>query len=124
MAKSKITLGQIEPVAAAVNAAMAQATTYGTRFKLRELLRSLATHGQDLDAEKQALVKQYAVKDEDDQPVVKNNTFDFGDNQEEVDRKWGELIATQVVVQHKLTLDDVQALPADPALDPLELLLA
>jgi hypothetical protein len=123
MAKSKVTLGQIEPLAQAVNGAMAQADSYGTRFKLREVLRSLATHGQDLDAEKQALVQEYAVKDDDDKPVIKDNSFDFGDKQDEVDRRWRELIGTQVVIQHKLTLEDVAGLPADPALDALELLL-
>lgn len=123
MAKSKITLGQVEPLAQAVNGAMAQADSYGTRFKLREVLRSLATHGQDLDAEKQALVQEYAVKDDDDKPVIKENTFDFGDKQDEVDRRWHELIGTQVTIQHKLTLEDVAGLPADPALDALELLL-
>ncbi len=47
----------------------------------------------------------------------------FGDNADEVDAKWRELVATEVVVVHKLVLDDVAGLPGDPALDALELLL-
>lgn len=123
MAKSKIALGQIDALAAAVNVAMAQTGSYGVRFKLREILRSLATHGQDFDAEKQALINDLAEKDESGAPVVVGDTYNFGDRQAEADRRWRKLVATQVTIQHKLTLEDVAGLPADPALDALELLL-
>lgn len=124
MAKYKMTLGQIEPVAAACNAALAQASTFGVRLKLREVLRSLAQHAQDFDTERQALVEKYAEKDEAGKPVVTNDQVQFGEHKDEVDRKWRELVETSVTVQHKLTLDDVANLPGDPALDALELLLA
>ena len=124
MAKSKVTLGQIEPLAASCNAALAQAGTFGTRIKLREILRSLSTHAQDFDTERQALVEKYAEKDADGKPIVADGAVQFGDSAEEVDRLWRELITTEVVVVHKLVLDDVASLPGDPALDALELLVA
>lgn len=125
MAKSKITLGQIEPLAASVNAALAQAGTLGTRIKLREVLRSLSTHAQDFDTERQTLVEKYAEKGEDGKPILTEaGAVQFGDSAEEVDRLWRELITAEVVVVHKLVLDDVASLPGDPALDALELLVA
>ncbi len=124
MAKSKITLGQIEPLAASCNAALAQAGTFGVRIKLREILRSLNTHAQDFDTERQALVEKYAERGEDGKPILTEaGTVQFGDNADEVDAKWRELVATEVVVVHKLVLDDVASLPGDPALDALELLV-
>ena len=123
MAKSKVTLGQIEPLAASCNAALAQAGTFGVRIKLREILRNSSTHAQDFDTERQALVEKYAEKGEDGKPVVVDGAVQFGDNADEVDAKWRELIATEVVVVHKLALDDVANLPGDAALDALELLV-
>ena len=123
MAKSKITLGQIEPLAASCNAALAQAGTFGVRIKLREILRSLSTHAQDFDTERQALVEKYAEKGENGKPVVVDDLVQFGENADEVDRLWRELQATPIVVAHKLTIDDVANLPGDAALDPLELLV-
>ena len=123
MAKSKITLGQIEPLAASCSAALAQAGTFGVRIKLREILRSLNTHAQDFDTERQALVEKYAEKDADGKPIVADGAVQFGDNADEVDRLWRDLVTTEVVVVHKLALDDVASLPGDPALDALELLV-
>lgn len=124
MAKSKITLGQVEPLAQAVNWAMQQADSYGTRFKLREVLRSLATHGADFETERMRLIDEYAEKGEDGKPLLgEGDAVLFGENQATVDRRWQELRSTEVTISHKLTLDDVADLPADPALDALELLL-
>ena len=124
MAKSKATLGQIEPLAASCNAALAQAGTFGVRIKLREVLRGLSTHAQDFDTERQALVEKYADKGEDGKPILtESGAVTFGDSTEEVDRQWRELVATEVVVAHKLALSDVEGLPGDPALDALELLV-
>ena len=125
MAKSKITLGQIDPLAASCNAALAQAGTFGTRIKLREVLRSLSTHAQDFDTERQALVEKYAEKGEDGKPILTEaGVVQFGDSTDEVDRLWRDLVVTEVVVVHKLAIDDVANLPGDPALDALELLVA
>ena len=125
MAKSKIALGQIEPLAVSCNAALAQAGTFGVRIKLREILRSLSTHAQDFDTERQALVEKYAEKGEDGKPILTEaGVVQFGDSTDEVDRLWRDLVATEVVVVHKLAIDDVANLPGDPALDALELLVA
>ena len=125
MAKSKITLGQIGPLAASCNAALAQAGTFGTRIKLREVLRSLSTHALDFDTERQALVEKYAEKGEDGKPILTEaGVVQFGDSTDEVDRLWRDLVVTEVVVVHKLAIDDVANLPGDPALDALELLVA
>ena len=123
MAKSKITLGQIEPLAASCNAALAQAGTFGVRIKLREILRSLDVHAQDFNKERQALVEKYAEKGEDGAPVVVEGLVKFGENTDEVNRLWRELVETPITVTHKLTVDDVAGLPGDPALDALELLV-
>jgi hypothetical protein len=123
MAKSKVSMGQIDLLAAAINAAMQQASSYGTRFKLREILRTLSQHAQDGEAEKQTLVEKFAERGEDGKPVIVEDLYQFGDNQAEVDRQWAALQATQMTISHKLTLDDVADLPADPAFDALELLL-
>lgn len=124
MAKSKITLGQVEPLAQAVNGAMAQADSYGTRFKLREALRGLAVHAQDLETERQALIAEYALTGEDGKPLTGDgDVVLFGENQAAVDQRWQELRGTKVTVSHRLTLEDVAGLPADPALDALEWLL-
>jgi len=124
VAKSKIPPGQIEPLAASCNAALAQASTFGTRIKLREILRSLSTHAQDFDTERQALVERYAEKGEDGKPILTDaGAVTFGDSTDEVDRLWRELVTTEVVVVHKLALDDVASLPGDPTLDALELLV-
>lgn len=124
MAKSKVTLAQISVIGMACQTALQQQTSYGTRFKLREVLRALAPHGDDFDAEKQRLVERLAEKDDEGKPIVVDDRYEFGENQAEADRLWRELANTQVTIQHKLTLDDVAGLPADPALDGLELLLA
>ena len=124
MAKSKITLGQIDQLAESCNAALAQAGTFGTRIKLREVLRSLSTHANDFDTERQALLEKYAEKGEDGKPILTDGGIvQFGDNADEVDAKWRELLATEVTVTHKLALDDVASLPGDAALDALELLV-
>lgn len=124
MAKSKLTLGQVGPVADACALAMQQAASYGTRFKLRELLRSLATHGADFEAERMRLIDEYAEKGEDGKPLLGDgDAVRFGEHQDEVDRRWQELRSTEVTISHKLTLEDVAGLPADPGLDALELLL-
>ena len=86
MAKSKVTLGQIEPLAASCNAALAQAGTFGVRIKLREVLRGLSTHAQDFDTERQALVEKYADKGEDGKPILtESGAVTFGDSTDEVD---------------------------------------
>jgi transcriptional regulator of heat shock response len=123
MAKSKITLGEVGPLAAALNMALSGAKQQDTRIKLREALRALAQHGEHLDAEKQVLINQYAEKDDNGKPVVDGDAYVFGDKQADVDAAWKALNKTQVVVQHRLTLDDAAGLPADQALDALELLI-
>jgi hypothetical protein len=124
MAKSKLTLGQVDPVLNACNAALSHAGTFGARIKLREAMRSLSTHAQDFDTERQTLVEKYAEKGEDGKPILTEaGGVQFGDSIDEVDRLWRELVATEVVVVHKLALDDVANLPGDPALDALELLV-
>jgi hypothetical protein len=123
VAKSKITLGQVDLVAQAAAAALQVASVQGARIHLRELLRSLAPHGENLEAEKTVLVTEYAEKDADGKPIELDGIYQFGDNQATVDAKWRDLNATQVNVVHRLTFDDVAGLPADPALDALELVL-
>lgn len=123
MAKSKLTLGQVDPVLTACNAALAQAGTFGARLKLREAMRALSTHAQDFDNERKDLVKKYAETGEDGEPVVVDGVVKFGDNADEVDRLWRELLETPITVTHKLTVEDVANLPGDAALDPLELLV-
>ena len=68
-------------------------------------------------------MEKYDEKGEDGKAVVVDGAVQFGDNADEVDRLWRDLLATEVTVVHKLALDDVAGLPGDPALDALELLV-
>lgn len=123
MTKSKLTLGELEPVAAACSAALKQAGTFGLRLKLRAVLRALDVHAQDFDKERAALVEKYTEKDADGQPLVVEGKVQFSEHAAEVDRLWHELIATAVTVEHDLKLSDVAGLPGDATLDALELLV-
>lgn len=123
MAKTKLQLGNVGVVADAAALVMQEAQSYGVRFKVRELLRTLAPHQQAFEEERQRLIAEYAEKDEDGELVLVDGAPQFGDKQAEVDRRWSELRSTEVTVQHKLTLEDVADLPADARLDALELVI-
>lgn len=123
MAKSKITLGQVDPVGLACQTALGVAQQYGLRLKLREILRGLEPHAADLEAEKARLVDEFAEKDADGKPIQDGDRFRFGEHEPEVNRRWDDLRSATVTISHSLKFEDVAGLPADPALDGLELLL-
>lgn len=123
MQKVTIEASQVDAVGVAINTALQHVQLYAARFRLRETLRAIQPHAADIEAERQALVEQYAERDADGKMVVKDNMVQFGENLDTVNERWAECQRQKVEISHRLTLDDVADLPADPKLDALELLL-
>jgi len=74
---------------------------FGAAMALRKLVRELSGLAEDIEAERQKLLKQYAELDDDGKIVAKDGNAIIED-QDGFNQAYQELLATDVKVEHKI----------------------
>lgn len=108
-----------EDVRLATDAAL-KLSQYRMPFKaampLRKILRELTNANNDIAAEHQKLIDEYTEKDDDGNPVVEDNRYIFGDNQDAFSDAYAELMAVEVDVQATIKASDMEDMEVEPYL--------
>ena len=88
---------------------------FGAAMALRKLVRELSSLAEDVEAERQKLLKQYAELDDDGQIVVKDGNAVIKD-QTGFEQAYQDLLTTEVQVEHKIQAPMFDNIEVEPRL--------